>query len=845
MFSLTLKSVRANRARFVLTAIAVMLGVAFMVGTLVLTDTIKAGYDSVATDSYRSTDAVVRSSRHLQPTDGTQEVRGTIPASVLDTVRATPGVQAAAPELRGIAAVVRPDGRLVDGDPNRATPVALAWTAADALNPLRVVAGTAPSAPDDVVVDRTTRADGNLAVGDRVRVVGPGGSEPFRVSGVVTYGGADDAAGAQVVAFTPGTAARFLGLGDRVSEIRVQAAPGWSQDRLVRSLRGSVAGAGGIEVVTGATAAAEARTEAGKSLQMFNTFLLTFAIVALVVGAFVIYNTFSITVAQRSKETALLRAIGASRRQVLRSIVVEALAVGVVASALGVGLGLGAAVALRAALESFGMSLPSTATVVADRTIVTAMIIGVVVTLISAYFPARRAARIAPVEVLRDSTVEPTHGHRRRVVIGAVVTALGGAAIGQGLSGADAGMIGLGAFAVFAGVAMLGPAIAGPFARVIGLPLSLRGETGRLARANAVRNPRRTAATASALMIGVGLVAMITVFAASTRTSISDTIDTAMKGDSIVRTQLGMGGLDPSVAQRIAALPEVEAATPLRYTNASVGSSTKDVTAIDPATMDRTVEAKIRTGSFSNLGVDGVAVQAQEAEARHLAVGDTVTLRFPETGPKPMRVVAVYGTREPLGKYLISLAAYDANVSPRVDDDIVVANAPGVTNAEARHAIDGVLADTPTAELLTQSQFKGVMADRINRMLNLVYLLLVLALVIAFFGIANTLALSVVERTREIGLLRAVGMARSQVRASVRWESVLIALLGTALGVAIGLGFSWALVTALEKDGFHEVTVPVGQLAAIAGLSALGAVVAAALPARRAARLKVLDAVSS
>jgi putative ABC transport system permease protein len=844
MRSLTFKSVRANRARFVLTAIAVMLGVAFIVGTLVLTDTIKAGYDEVATDSYRSTDAVVRSSRHLRPTNGAPAVRGTIPAAALATVRATPGVQAAEPERRGTAAVVGKDGRLVDGDPNRAVPVALGWTATDALNPLRIVAGTPPTAPDDVVVDRTTRADGHLAVGDRVRVVGPGGSEPFRISGVVTYGGADDAAGAQVVAFTPATAARFLGLSDRVSEIRVQGAAGWSQDRLVDSLDRTLAGAAGVEVVTGATAAAEARTDAGRSLQLFDTFLLTFAIVALVVGAFVIYNTFSITVAQRSKETALLRAIGASRRQVLRSIVLEALFVGTIASALGVGLGLGAAVLLRAALESFGMSLPSTATVVAGRTIAVAMVIGVVVTLLSAYLPARRAARIAPVEALRDSTVEPGRGRHGRAVAGALVTAAGGAAIAQGLAGADAGIIGLGAFGVFVGVAMLGPAIAGPFARVIGLPLWLRGETGRLARANAVRNPRRTAATASALMIGVGLVAMMTVFAASTRTSISDTIETAMKGDSIVRTQAGMGGLDPSVAARIAALPEVAAVTPLRYTNASVGGSTKDVTAIDPAHMAETVEANVARGSFADLGLDGVAVQAREAESKHLRLGDTVTLDFPETGARPLRVVAVYDTQEPLGKYAISLATYDANVTPRVDSDIVVANAPGVTNTQARHAIERVLRDTPTAELLTESQFKGQMADRINRMLNLVYVLLVLALVIAFFGIANTLALSVVERTREIGLLRAVGMARSQVRASVRWEAVLIALLGTALGVAIGLGFSWAIVTALEKDGFHEVTVPAGQLAAIAGLSALGAVVAAALPARRAARLRVLDAVS-
>jgi len=846
MSSLTIKSIRANKARFFLTSIAIVLGVAFMAGTLVLTDTIKKSYDDVATNIYKDTDAVVRSDRQIHGNNDATEVRGTVDARVLDTVRATDGVAAAEGQITGNAVVVGHDGELLDANPNRAIPVALGWQDSPAFNPMTVVAGHAPTAPDEVVIDRASKRAGHFSVGEAIRVVGPSGVGSYHLAGIVTYGRADDAVGAQLVAFSQETAAHVLGMQGRYSSIEVAARPGVSQSQLVAHLQETLSGQA-LQVITGAAAAAEARDSTGASLQFMNMFLLMFAVVALVVGAFVIYNTFSITVAQRTRETALLRAIGAKRRQVMRSVRIEALLTGLFASAVGVVVGIGVAEGLRSVLEAFGLSLPSSSTVVQPSTIVISMAIGVIVTVIAATSPARKAAKVKPIEAMREASTDRDRGSRRRSVIGAVATVIGAALVAQGLSGSgNPGGVGMGALVVFVGVAMLGPALARPFVRTYGFPIAhWRGMAGTLARENASRNPRRTSATASALMIGLALVVLITVFASSTRASLNDTIDTAMKGNYIVRTQFGMGGMSPDVARRIDALPETSAVTPLRYASAKTNGATKDVTGLEPATVEQTVYTDMHQGSLEHLGLHDVGVLDKEAEQRGLTIGDTVTLDFPESGAQAMRVVAVYGTDIPLGRYAISLDAFDANVAKHVDDDVVVAIAPGVSMSEARHAINGVLNDYPTAELLDREQFKSSVAADINRTLNLVYVLLAMALVIAFFGIANTLALSVFERTREFGLLRAVGMYRAQVRSTVRWEAVLIALLGATLGTAIGIGFSWALVQALTDQGIDHFTVPVQQVTIIVVLAALAAVVMAVIPARRASKLDVLEAIRS
>jgi putative ABC transport system permease protein len=517
----------------------------------------------------------------------------------------------------------------------------------------------------------------------------------------------------------------------------------------------------------------------------------------------------------------------------------------VFASAAGVVLGVGLAQGLRSVLSAFGMDLPSAPMVIETRTVVISMVTGVVVTLIAAWLPARRAAKVAPIEALRATARDRSAQSKRRVVLGLFTTVAGAAFLAQGLSGAGAAAVGLGALTIFLGVSVLGPVIARRFSRIVGWPLPrVRGMAGTLARENAMRNPRRTAATSSALMIGVGLVAFITVFAASAKASVSTSIDRAMRTDWIVTTQYGMGGLSPSVTERIDALPETGAVMALRYFDAKVDGSTTQASAVDPSRVEQSMALDLRAGGVAGLGQHDIAVQAETAKSKKLHVGDTVSVVFPETGNQSFTVAAIYGIKEPLGAYAISTAAFDANMAMQVDNDVVVSAAPGVPKEQARAAVEGVLHDYPTAKLMTKSEFKSSIANQIDKILNLVYVLLAMALVIALFGIANTLALSVFERTREIGLLRAIGMSRAQVRSTVRWESVLIALLGTTLGTVIGLGFSWTLVRAMESQGFNTFTVPVQQLGLIVVAAAVAAVAAAALPARRAARLDVLQAIT-
>ncbi len=844
MFSLTIASLRANKARFMLTSIAVVLGVAFMAGTLVLTDTIKQSYDNIAGNVYKSTDAVVRSTRVVQ-SDSTTQTRGTVDASTLAAVRATPGVGAADPEQTGIAVVLGHNGALLDDNPNRAAPIALAWSNVPELNPMKLVAGHAPVAAGDVVIDRASWQKGHFAVGETVHVVSPVGSHAYHLVGVVTYGGSDDAAGGQVLAFTPQTAATVLGTPGRYSEIRVLAAPGVSSAQVVANIRARLHDPS-VEAISGAQAADDARNNVSGAFAFIQMALMMFAIVALVVGAFVIHNTFSITVAQRTKETALLRAIGAKRKQVTRSVVIESLLTGVVASAVGVVLGIAAAQGLRVVLSAFGLELPAAHTVVRSSAIAASMIVGIVVTVVAAYLPARKGAKVAPIEAMRDAAVDASGTSKWRAVSGIVLTGAGVALIASGLSAGQGGSVGLGALVVFIGVAVVSPVIARPFTAIVGAPLSaLRGMAGTLARENATRNPRRTSATASALMVGVGLVAFMTVFASSARASINQNVDNAMKSQWIIESQYGMGGLSSSVAQRVAALPEVGPVTRLRFANPTVNGSVRDVTAMDPETASENIQLKVRAGDIRNLGPHTIAIQADEAAKRGVKLGDTVTMFFAETGNQRFTVRAIYGTGQPLGQYAMSIGAYDANESRHVDDVLLVSNAPGASNTAVRQAIHGALKDTPTATLRTKDEFKGSVARQINQTLNLVYVLLAMALLIALFGIANTLALSVYERTREFGLLRAVGMTRRQVRSTVRWESVLIALLGTALGTAIGVGFGWSLVRAIADSdtGINVLSIPVVQLAAIVVVAAIAAVGAAALPARRAARLDIIDAI--
>jgi putative ABC transport system permease protein len=842
---LALQTIRARKARFALTAIAVVLGVAFMAGTLVLTDTVRRAYDGLASTEFAATDIVVQSRAGITAGElGTQ--RGTVPASVVDAVRGTPGIVGADGIVDGVARLVGRDGALVDANSEQAPPVGMAWPSTAALNPLRLVSGHAPTIADEVVIDRASARDGGVVPGDRVHVVTPSGSAGYTVAGIATYGSDDDAGGAGVVAFTPATAMHVLGDPGRVDSVRAVGADGLSQAELAHRVRSALPSDSGLEVLTGRAAVDQARDQRHRDMAFMSTFLMVFAVVALVVGGFVIFNAFSITVAQRARETAMLRAIGSTRRQVLRMIVVEAVVLGVVASAVGAALGIGLAEGLAALLTSFGVELPGGSTVVSTGAVAISMAVGVTVTVVAAYLPARRASRVAPIAALRDLAVDTSAASRRRAVIGAAISVVGAVLVVAGARGGTAAPVGFGAALVFVGAVVLGPVVGAGFVRWVGAPIAgFRGITGTVARDNASRNPKRTAATASALMIGVALVVLMSVFAASARSSIDANIDSHLKSDWVIAPLQQADGLSLAVARAVDALPETASVTSFRIAAATIDGRVVQITGIDPTDVQQHLDVETKAGAVSALGMHELGVLASTADERHWHVGDTVTVDFAETGRQRFTVTLIYGLQNPLGSYTISQQAFAANVAHQHDEAVFALNAPGVSEASARTAIGRALAPTPTARLHTPAEFEADIAGRIDKMLNLIYVLLFLAVVISLFGIANTLALSVVERRRELGLLRAVGMQQAQVRSGVRWEAILLALFGTAVGTGLGLLFGWALVSTLGDQGIDRLAVPGLRLVVIAVTATGAAVVAAALPARRAARMDVLDAIST
>ncbi len=851
MLYLTFKGLIAHKLRLLTTALAVALGVAFMGGTLVLTDTVTRTFDNLFADVYQGTDAVVRAQSDFKGPSNvdTTDQRGRIDATLLPVVRKAPGVAAAEGQIMGYARIVGKDGKAL-GNPEMGAPALGGDYGADPrLNPWTLAAGRPPVAANEVVIDRKSASDGHLNIGDTTTVLVQKGVQHVRITGIVTLGSADSPGGASVVLFTPSVAQRLIAEPGKFDSIAVAAAAGISQDQLVRNLQPLLPTH--VEAVTGATVTAESQSAMRKAMSFFNTFMLVFALVALLVGGFIIFNTFSITVAQRTRENGLLRALGATRRQVLRSVLLEALTIGLLASLAGLGVGVAVAIGLKALIGAVGFPIPASGVVFTATTVAVCLAAGTGVTLLSAVSPARKAGKVSPIAAMQQGMVGSTgYGSKERIFVGIGVLLSGVAALMLGLF-ADVAqqvlVVGLGVVLVFFGVSILGRTISLPLSRTIGWPLPrLRGVTGELARENAMRNPKRTAASASALMIGVGLVGFITIFVASSKASINAAVDRAFTGDVIVQSGAGvMGGVDATLGERIAKLPEVSVATAIRVGLAQVDGTSVMLVGADPKTAFALMDVKPQQGSKDALGVDAIAVYKDVAKDNHLKVGDRVPVVFKDTGRRELRVALIYGEHQPAGDYFLGIAAYNANFANRLDYGVYVKKAPGVSTAAAMTAISAVANDYPGTKVQDQSGLKADAAKPFDQMLALVYALLGLAILIALLGIANTLALSVFERTRELGLLRAVGMTRSQLRSTIRWESVIIALQGTALGLVIGVFFGWALVQAMKDQGIDVFRIPVSSLVAVVVLAAAAGVVAAVLPGRRAAKLDVLRAVVS
>ncbi len=849
MFSTTLAGLRAHKFRLFATALAVTLGVALMAGTLILVDTITRTFDDVFGTVYRGNDAVVRAEAAFKVSGQFgAEQRGRLDASLVGTVQHAPGVAVAEGGVEGYARLVGKDGTALGNPANGAPALGMNWMQNKQLNTFTLVEGTAPRTDDEVVIDRKSATDGHLTVGDVTTVLVRGPPLRVRIAGIAKFGSADSPAGASIVAFQTPAAQRLIGEPGKYDSIMVVAKPGVSQQQLVRDIRPVLPPK--VEAITGQQLIKEAQDTARAALSFFKTFMLIFAIVALLVGSFMIFNTFSISVAQRTRETGLLRALGASRRQILASVLVEALVVGVVASLLGLVAGFGVAAALMALLDALGLlgNMEVGSVVFTLNTAVLAVLVGVLITLLGAFSPARKAAKVAPVAAMQEGFVGSTgYGSKERVFVGAGVLLLGVAMLFVGLF-ADLSspvlVVGLGALLVFFGVSVLGRTISLPLSRFISAPLPrLRGITGALAGENAMRNPKRTAATASALMIGVGLVTFISIFAASYKASIADTLDRAYTGDFVVQSGAGTtGGVDPSLAQKLGALPQVETAAAIRVGYAKIGDSVQQVFAAGPAVF-RLVDVQPLQGSPTDLGTNDIAVYKDEAKAKNLRIGDSVTALFKDSGQKQLRVAMIYGENQPAGNYVLGMPAYTANFDNPYDFQIFVKKAKGVSSTAALAAIKQVTKAYPGTKAMDQADLKREAGAAMNQMLTLVYALLALAIFIALLGIANTLALSIFERTRELGLLRAVGMTRSQLRSTIRWESVVIALQGTLLGLVIGVFFGWAMFLSMKDQGATVFSVPVLTLVIVILLAAAAGMLAAMPPARRAAKLDVLHAV--
>jgi len=850
MLAVSLKSLLARKRRLIGTMLAVFLGVAFLTGTLVLSDTLRANFDTLFASASAGTDAVVRNATEVQADPGRGPVtreRGLIPASVVDTVRGVDGVAAVAAQVQGDGQLIGKDGKAIGG--NGPPRTAANWVDDPDLTAYRLVDGRAPAADDEVVVNRGAAEAGGLHVGDTATVQTP---EPIRVRivGIATWGSADGFGKSTYTAFTLTGAQRYeLRKPGQLSSIAVKAAPGVSQQQLVDRIRPLLPR--GVEALTGAQLTDETTKDVtGQFLDVFRTFLLVFAGVALLVATFSIHNTFTIVVAQRTRESALLRALGAARSQVLGSVLVEAAAVGLLASAAGLLGGLGIAALLRTVFTAFGFALPASGLILTGTTAAVSILVGMLVTLLAGVVPAIKASRVPPLAALREVAVDRTGASVPRAVAGVVLVAGGGLTVLTAVTGGGQGTLvraGLGAALSLLGVVLVGPAVARTASRVIGAPLPrLRGVTGSLARENAMRNPRRTSGTAAALMVGVGVVTLFTVFAASLKVSLDRSVATSFGGDlAVTGDSFGRTGFSPQLATDVGRLPEVRVATGLARAAVTVDGAGTQVSAADPKWLADVLDLDVRQGSVGDLTDTQLAVASAAADEKGWTVGSQVPVRYADGTSARLTVRAVYHATGVAGDYLLPRAAWAPHAVQDADAMVFVALRPGVDPAAGRAAVERAVAPYGAPAVRDRAEFAASFSQGVDTMLGIVYVLLALAILIALLGIANTLSLSVHERTRELGLLRAVGQTRAQLRSMVRWESVIVALYGTVGGLGLGAFLGWALVRAASTEDVGAFSAPAGRLVAVLLAGALAGVVAGIRPARRAARLDVLAAIAT
>ncbi len=844
MWRITVKGILAHKMRLALTAIAIILGVTFVSGTYILNDTLHSTFASIFSNVYQGFDFQVRGVAQLNDAGGA--VRNPIPESLLPKIKKVPGVKYASGSVIGYAQFVSHKGKAISNSGAPTIGVSLALNSH--ISYLHVAEGRMPTTSNDVVMDAATAQKYHFKVGQQVRILLAGPPRTFTITGITRFGAATNLAGATLAGFNTPTAQSIFGETGLFNDIYVVAAPNANKAVVERSIDRILPR--GVDVATRQTVVNEETTVIDQGLSFFSTVLLIFALISLFVGAFTILNTFSIIVSQRIRELALLRIVGASRRQVFSSVLLEAAILGLFSSLAGLGLGVLAAIGIEVLLRGFGISLPSGTPVIAARTIVVSIIGGMGVTVIAAIIPAHRATRISPVIAMGGQQSDSLLFHHR-FIWGAFVSLLGMAALGLGLVLSTILFVGIGALSIFIGVAMLAPALSRPFANVIGSFLvRTLGVAGKLGHENSMRNPRRTAQTASALMVGLAVVSAVAVLGASMSGTATSSVDNAVTANLIVSSRtssVASVGFSSAIPKAVSTIPGVVSTDMIYGGTPLTGQfrfrhTLETLESVSTHHLAGTVVLHIVAGTSQALSSGDLLISSSTSKSDHLSVGDKVPVKFALTGRSTMRIGGIYQPNSLIGSYLVSNSFYLHHYQNPLPTAVLLK-----TNGHpaVQQKIEHVLVPYPNVWVQTRTQFEKSQLAQIDKLLGLVYALLALAVLIALIGIANMLVLSVFERTHEIGLLRAVGMKRRQVRTMIRSESVILSMFGAIIGIIVGTGIGIALAYSLQSSGITDIVVPVPSMVAFLVISVLLGLVAASWPARRAAKLDVLAAIAA
>ena len=841
MFRLSLKMTLARKGRLLLTSLAIILGTSFLSGTTIFSDTINSTFDRLFTDVFRDVDAYVRSTDSVDTGFGEQRAPSAV--SALDTILKVKGVSAAVGDMQSYARVIDKDGKPIGQDQG---PPTFGSIASESMAGLwSVEDGRLAVGPKEMMLDRETAEKGKFEIGDTVRVNALSGTREFTLVGIANYGDVSSPGGATFALFDQPTASEFLLKPGFVDAFLIKGDGTLSDEELAKAIDAALPADAKLETLTGAEITEETTSQIKTVLGFFTTFLTAFSYIALGIGCFVIYNVFSITAAQRQRESALLRAIGASRRQVTNSLLVEALIVGVLGSVIGFVAGIGLSRALSALLNAIGLEIPTSGLTIETGAITRTVLIGTVITILSAILPALRSGRVPPVAAMRDTALDTVQKLTRRVAIGLVLISAGAVGLFAAMNDAPVAILGLGVLGVFAGVLVIGPALSKPVAVLLGKPVAtLRGVTGAMSQQNAARNPKRTARTAAPVLIGVALVTAFTALAASIKSEIRESIGSSFRGDyALSVNSRGFGGIPISITDQLTQLAEVDKATGVGFIAAKVGDESPFVLVFNPKTADGLYDLEMVEGAQKGLTKNEILVEADKALDKNLSVGSSVQVTLVDGRSMQLTVAGTY--TDAYGNYAVSRELFEGSNTPLFDSFVYIKSADGVSDESARTAISAVSEDLGIGKLESRDEYIDTQAGQVDQFLALIYGLLFLSVIIAIVGIIITLLLSVFERRREIGLLRAVGMTRSQVRTMVRWESVITSLFGAVTGVVLGILTGIVIVVSLNDSGFSAFTLPIANtIIILVGAFVIG-VIAAVFPAWRATRTNIISSIAS